>query len=98
MPNGLNFGNPNSDISYMRIHGQKGFKGELTDEQMRDMYNKNKLGNKKKYNIIIFNNTFFKNRNKSVVIKNNNIKYAALYNALNMKEIIDPIKKKIDNI
>ena len=87
MPNGLNFGNPNSDISYMRIHGQKGFKGELTDEQMRDMYNKNKLGNKKKYNIIIFNNTFFKNRNKTVLIKNHNIKYAAVYNAFKMKEI-----------
>ena len=73
-------------------------KGELTDEQMRDMYNKNKLGNKKKYNIIIFNNIFFKNRNKNVVIKNHNIKYAALYNALKMKVITDPIKKKIDNI
>ena len=87
MPNGLNFGNPNSDISYIRIHGQKGFKGELTEHQLRDMYKKNQLGNKKKYNIIIFNNIFFKNRNKIVNFKNNKIKYAALYNADQMREI-----------
>ena len=87
MPNGLNFGNPNSDISYIRIHGQKGFKGELTEHEMREMYKKNQLGNKKKYNIIIFNNIFFKNRNKIVNFKNNKIKYAALYNAVQMREI-----------
>jgi len=86
MPAGLNFGNVFDKIGYMRIHGMKGYKGELTQEQLVDLYKKIKISNIKNQ-IIIFNNTFFKNKSHTIRINNVEIKYAAVYNAVLMKRL-----------
>jgi uncharacterized protein YecE (DUF72 family) len=88
MPAGLNFGNVFDKIGYMRIHGMKGYKGELTQEQLVDLYKKIKISNIKNQ-IIIFNNTFFKNKSHTIRINNVEIKYAAVYNAVLMKRLIN---------
>ena len=90
MPSGFNFGNPDGNISYMRIHGMKGYRGELSETELRDLYKRIKIGNQKQH-IIIFNNSFFKNRNHTETINGNSIGYAALYNALQMREIINTL-------
>lgn len=87
MPSGLNFGNPNSNISYMRIHGMQGYKGELSEDILREIHNKMLIGNKKIY-IIIFNNTFFKNRKHYEIVNNIKINYAAVYNAIEMYKLL----------
>ena len=84
MPNGANFGNVFDKIGYIRIHGMKGYKGELSQEQLVELYKKIKISNTKQQ-IIIFNNTFFKDRNQMVLINNIQIKYAAIHNAVSMK-------------
>jgi uncharacterized protein YecE (DUF72 family) len=90
MPSGFNFGNPDGNISYMRIHGMKGYRGELSETELRDLYKRIKIGNQKQH-IIIFNNSFFKNRSHIETINGNSIGYAALYNALQMREIINTL-------
>jgi uncharacterized protein YecE (DUF72 family) len=88
MPSGINFGNPSDKIGYMRIHGMKGYKGELTPGQLLDLYKKINISNIKNQ-IIIFNNTFFKDKKYSTMINNIQIKYAAIYNAVSMKLITE---------
>ena len=88
MPSGLNFGNPFDDIAYMRVHGMKGYKGELNDKQLLDIYNKLKIGGTKKHIIIIFNNVFFKNKSKFELINKEPIKYAAVCNAFKINKLI----------
>jgi uncharacterized protein YecE (DUF72 family) len=88
MPSGFNFGNPDGNISYMRIHGMKGYRGELSETELRELYKRIQIGNQKKH-VIIFNNTFFKTRDRQKIINGNSISYAAIYNAGQMREIIN---------
>lgn len=88
MPSGFNFGNPDGNISYMRIHGMKGYRGELSEADLRELYKRIKIGNQKQH-IIIFNNSFFKNRSHREIINGKTIDYAAIYNALQMRDLIN---------
>jgi uncharacterized protein YecE (DUF72 family) len=85
MPGGYNFGNPLTDTSYLRIHGKKGYKGELNENEIKELLQKVKIGGHKN-NIIIFNNTFFNNY-KHIIINNKKMKYAAVANAIQLSQI-----------
>jgi len=88
MPSGFNFGNPDGNISYMRIHGMKGYIGALSETELHELYKRIQISNQKKH-VIIFNNTFFKKRDRREIINDNSISYAAIYNAGQMREIIN---------
>ena len=72
----------------MRIHGMKGYIGALSETELHELYKRIQISNQKKH-VIIFNNTFFKKRDRREIINDNSISYAAIYNAGQMREIIN---------
>ena len=86
MPNGLNLIPKTSNTSYTRIHGARGYRGEMTKTQMKKMYNDIKKLNCKN-NFVFFNNVFFNKRNNFCTKNNYKIKYAAVCNAIEFKKI-----------
>lgn len=87
MPAGLFLPPKTSNITYLRIHGGRGYRGELRKKELYEL--KEEIERKKaKANYIMFNNTFFKNRKESC--KENGIKiiYAAVCNAVEFAKII----------
>ena len=80
MPNGLFIPPKTSDISYLRIHGKRGWKGEISFKEMvniRDELIKQTV----RTTFVMFNNTFFEKRSTSKIINTELIKFSAVYDA-----------------
>ena len=81
MPNGFNIVPKTSNVSYMRIHGARGYRGEMKKKQLAEMLNKIK-DIKCKENYVFFNNVFFTDRSEYCVYNKTKIKYSAVCNAV----------------
>jgi len=86
LPSGINIPPKTSNSTYLRIHGEKGYKGFYNKNTLKTIKNKIKQRHTKK-NFVMFNNTFFKKRNKTCKIDNKKIRYAAVCNAIDFSKI-----------
>lgn len=87
MPGGLELPPRTASFNYLRIHGGRGYKGSLDDNQLKEIKKQiDKQGGNKSF--IMFNNTFFDPRSKYCRIDNNKIKYAAVCNAVEFTSLI----------
>ena len=80
MPNGLFIPPRTCNLSYLRIHGKKGWKGEITSNQMQEIRNE-LLKQKVKMSYVMFNNTFFDKKATCKNVNGETIKFAAVYDA-----------------
>ncbi len=81
LPTGIHLPPKTSDTTYLRIHGQKGYKGNY-DTKKLDKIRRLVKKQKTRKNFVMFNNTFFPKRNKTCKIKNKKIRYAAVCDAV----------------
>ena len=80
MPSGLLLPPLTCDFSYLRVHGMKGYKGELGDNVLSSI-RKSLTSQGPKFSIVMFNNTFFKQRSDYCTVDGEKIKYAAVCDA-----------------
>ena len=86
MPPGLLIPPKTSKITYLRIHGSRGYRGELNNTQLK-MIKKELKSRKASNNFVMFNNTFFNKRGKFCNYKKIKIYYAAVCNAIEFVKI-----------
>ena len=80
MPNGVFLPPMTTDMTYMRVHGRKGFRGSLSDAALQAL-RKQILSRKTFINVCMFNNVFFDRRGTSCKYDGETVKYAAVCNA-----------------
>lgn len=81
LPTGIHIPPKTNNTSYIRIHGEKGYKKYYDKKTLIKIKNKILKNNTNK-NFVMFNNVFFNNRNKTCKINNQKIKYAAICDAV----------------
>ena len=86
MPPGLLLPPKTSDLTYLRIHGGRGYRGELSESELSKL-KKEIASRKAKENFVMFNNTFFNSRKKSCKYKDIKIIYAAVCNAIEFTKL-----------
>ena len=87
MPAGLNLPPRTASFNYLRIHGNRGYKGSLDKKQLEEIKNKmDKQGGNKSF--VMFNNAFFDPRSNFCIINKYTIKYAAVCNAVELSSLI----------
>ena len=87
MPAGLNLPPRTASFNYLRIHGDRGYRGSLDGSQLRKI--KSSLNRQKGVeSFVMFNNTFFDSRSKYCVADGVKIKYAAVCNAMEFANIL----------
>ena len=90
MPPGLLLPPKTSDLTYLRIHGSRGYRGELSDSELSKL-KKEIASRKAKENFVMFNNTFFnsrKNRVNTKILKLFTLRFVMLLNLQNYKNYI----------
>jgi uncharacterized protein YecE (DUF72 family) len=80
LPTGIHIPPKTSKSTYIRIHGEKGYKGYYSSKKLRKIKNLIKERKTKK-NFVMFNNTFFSKRGKTCKINKKKVRYAAVCNA-----------------
>ena len=81
LPSGIHLPTTTSNASYLRIHGEKGYKkyyGIRKLAQIKNIVQRRKT----QKNFIMFNNVFFTKRRRTCKIKRKKIKYAAVCDAV----------------
>ena len=81
LPTGLHIPPKTSDATYIRILGEKGYKGNYDQAKLKTI-KKRVAAQKTRKNFVMFNNTFFPKRNKTCKIGKAKIRYAAVCNAV----------------
>ena len=81
LPTGIHIPPKTSDATYLRIHGEKGYKKSYSNQKLSEI-KREVVQNKTNKNFIMFNNTFFAKRNKTCKIGTKKIRYAAVCNAV----------------
>jgi uncharacterized protein YecE (DUF72 family) len=87
MPHGILLPPKTSDITYLRVHGSKKYKGAYNKRELGKMI-KGIMKNKTNTNFVLFNNTFFTDRSKYCIKNDKKIKSAAVCNAIEMNDIL----------
>ena len=87
MPGGLNLPPRTAAFNYLRVHGARGYKGALSESQL--IYLRKALrAQKSSETYVMFNNTFFDPRSQMCTIEDLNIKFAAIYNAVEFTDLL----------
>ena len=86
MPGGLNIPPKTANFTYLRIHGARGYKGELDNKELKKIRSEI-TKQKSNKNFVMFNNTFFNSRSNYCIVDNIKIKYAAVCNAVEFSSI-----------
>jgi len=81
LPTGIHVPPRTSDATYIRIHGEKGYKGYYTGKQLGKV-KRDVERNGTKQNFVMFNNTFFANRRRTCKVRKRKIRYAAVCDAV----------------
>ena len=81
LPTGIHIPPKTSDATYLRIHGEKGYRKYYSEQKLTEIKKKIMHNNTSK-NFVMFNNTFFVKRNKTCRIDTKRIKYAAVCDAV----------------
>mgnify|MGYP006413263903 FL=1 len=87
MPPGLNLPPKTASFNYIRVHGARGYKGRIDEEQLTSISTALKA-QVPSHSYTMFNNTFFTKKNDYCLINNKEIKYAAVCNAAEFSKII----------
>mgnify|MGYP001977525236 FL=1 len=86
MPEGLMLPPRTSSFNYVRIHGNRGYKGSLKTTQMKEL--KRELDKQEaEESFIMFNNAFFDPRSNHCFIDNTKVRYAAVCNAVEFSSL-----------
>lgn len=80
MPPGLFIPPKTASFNYIRIHGKKGWKGELSEREL-DKIQGELSKQKTSRSYVMFNNTFFDKRSDTCSINDVSVRYAAVCNA-----------------
>jgi uncharacterized protein YecE (DUF72 family) len=86
MPNGLLLPPITAGFSYVRVHGSKGFRGELSRAELVKLREK-LLDQRPKQSFVMFNNTFFSSRGESCDVGGIKVQYAAVCNAVQFSSL-----------
>ena len=87
MPAGLKLPPRTSSFNYLRIHGNRGYKGSLDSNQLKDIKQKmDKQGGDKSF--VMFNNAFFDPRSNFCTVNKYKIRYAAVCNAVEYSSLL----------
>jgi len=87
MPPGLYMPPKTASYNYLRVHGKKGWKGELDARQLMQI--RQAMGAQAvKRSFVMFNNSFFDDRSKSCTADGINIKSAAVCNAIDFTRLV----------
>ena len=89
MPSGLLMPPRTASISYLRVHGARGYRGALTSKQLLEIRTALAKRNTR-HNFVMFNNTFFDQRGHHCDILGHQVKYAAVCNAAEFTSILKP--------
>ena len=81
LPTGLHIPAKTSDTTYIRVHGEKGYKKYYNKATLLKI-KKDILKQKTATNFLMFNNVFFVKRNRTCKIKKKKIRYAAVCDAV----------------
>ena len=81
MPNGLYMPPKTANYNYIRIHGKKGWKGQLSKAQLREIRDAMD-GQAVRTSYVMFNNTFFDPRSGHCMVEGERVGYAAVCNAV----------------
>lgn len=81
MPSGLHLPPRTSDTTYLRVHGQKGYRGYYGPKELRNIYSQIRSKGTGK-NFVIFNNTFFEKRGRTCTELGKRIRFAAVCDAV----------------
>lgn len=89
MPGGLVIPGPSiAQASYVRIHGGRGFRGELSDKQLQELRcvlnERNTV-----HNYVVFNNTFFRDRKNTCMKDGVTYNSAAVCNAIDFSTLVN---------
>lgn len=87
MPGGLNLPPRTATFNYLRVHGARGYKGELSETQLISL-RKALRAQKSLETYVMFNNTFFDPRSRTCTIGDQKIKYAAVCNAAEFTNLL----------
>ena len=86
LPEGLHIPKRTNDTTYLRVHGEKGYKKYYGTKKLRQI--KRAITKQKtKKNFIMFNNVFFTKRNRTCKINRKKIRYAAVCDAVNFAKM-----------
>jgi uncharacterized protein YecE (DUF72 family) len=88
MPAGLHLPPKTAPFNYIRIHGSRGYRGRLNEEELRSISNLLSAQNPST-SYTFFNNTFFTKKNDYCLINKQVVKYAAVLNAAEFSKIIN---------
>ena len=81
VPVGIHIPERTSNATYIRIHGEKGYKKYYDRRKLREIKER-VLKNNTEKNFVMFNNVFFTKRNRTCKIKTKKIRYAAVCDAV----------------
>ena len=81
LPAGLHIPARTSDTTYIRIHGERGYRKYYGAQKLREMKQRILKNNTEK-NFVMFNNVFFTKRNRTCKVKTKKIRYAAVCDAV----------------
>ena len=87
MHGGLTLPPRTAAFNYLRVHGAQGYKGSLSEAQLISL-RKALRAQKSLETYVMFNNTFFDPRSHSCFVEGQNIKYAAIYNAVEFTKLL----------
>lgn len=87
MPAGFTLPPRTASFNYLRIHGNRGYKGSLTGSEMKGIVTKmERQGGDSSF--VMFNNAFFDPRSKYCSVNNYKIRYAGVCNAVELSSLV----------
>jgi len=81
-----------SDTTYLRVHGEKGYKKYYRPKKLREI-KRLILKNNTKNNFVMFNNVFFVKRGRTCKIQRKKVRYAAICDAVKFARMTRKNKK-----
>ena len=94
MPKGLLMPPLTSNISYLRVHGGRGYRGSLTQAQLGEIRSA-LASNGAQRSFVMFNNTFFDRRGQYCEAAGKKVKYAAVCNAAQFSSELAPSQRRL---
>ena len=81
MPPGLNMPPKTANYNYVRVHGARGYRGSLNEDELKEIRTAVK-NQTTRQSFVMFNNTFFDSRTNYCTVDGNKVKYAAVCNGV----------------
>ena len=81
VPAGIHIPSRTNNTTYIRIHGERGYKKYYDSKKLREI-KRRILKNNTEKNFVMFNNVFFTKRNRTCKVKTKKIRYAAVCDAV----------------